>query len=149
MRLKAELVESQKTYQSPPVESTVNKLRRRLFNSPLDTVIITSGFLIAYLIANAIDWIFLSSIWSAEDEPLCREATGACWSVIDARHRIIIFVYSARRDLCAQNLGKNILGIIGGHFNSPIDVLPTVLRRTPARVKRGTQFPAAPLNSGR
>ncbi|NKB63934.1 MAG: ABC transporter permease subunit [Gammaproteobacteria bacterium] len=92
MRLKAELVESQKTYQSPPVESTVNKLRRRLFNSPLDTVItITSGFLIAYLIANAIDWIFLSSIWSAEDEPLCREATGACWSVIDARHRIIIF----------------------------------------------------------
>jgi len=38
-----------------------------------------------------IDWAFISSIWTAEDEPLCKEVSGACWSVIDARHRIIFF----------------------------------------------------------
>ena len=46
---------------------------------------------LAYLLFHAIDWIFLSSIWTADEEPLCREASGACWSVIDARHRIIFF----------------------------------------------------------
>ena len=76
----------------PPEISFADKLKQRLFGSLTDTIItVVCSALLIYLVVNAIDWIFLSSIWAAEDEPLCREATGACWSVIDARHRIIFF----------------------------------------------------------
>ena len=81
-----------KTLSRPPEKGMIELLRGRLFNTPVDAVVtVICGVLLVYLLINAIDWIFLSSIWSAEDEPLCREATGACWSVIDARHRIIFF----------------------------------------------------------
>lgn len=80
------------TMTAPPKPSIPERLKKNLFGNPLDsTITVVCGLLLLYLISNAIDWVFLSSIWSAEDEPLCREATGACWSVIDARHRIIFF----------------------------------------------------------
>ena len=76
----------------PPLPGIAETLRLRLFNSPLDAVItLVCAVLLVWGLAAAVDWVFLSSIWSAGDEPLCREATGACWSVIDARHRIIFF----------------------------------------------------------
>ncbi|MCP4765248.1 MAG: amino acid ABC transporter permease [Gammaproteobacteria bacterium] len=80
------------TLASPPQQSFAGKLKKNLFGRPLDCAItITCSLLLLYLLAIAIDWVFLSSIWSAEDEPLCRKSSGACWSVIDARHRIIFF----------------------------------------------------------
>lgn len=79
-------------YPSPPQTSFFDTLKQRLFSSVFDTAVtIICAVLLIYLLINAVDWIFLSSIWSAEDEPLCREASGACWSVIDARYRIIFF----------------------------------------------------------
>jgi general L-amino acid transport system permease protein len=76
----------------PPRESFADKVKKNLFGSPLDcSITIICSLLLVYLAVNVIDWVFLSSIWSAEDEPLCRDASGACWSVIDARHRIIFF----------------------------------------------------------
>ena len=78
--------------QSRPLISRKALIRKRLFNTPFDCVVsIVCAFLIVYLIALTIDWVFLSSIWREEDEPLCKAASGACWSVIDARHRIILF----------------------------------------------------------
>lgn len=75
-----------------PTKSFSGILKQRLFNTPLDAVItVVCAGLLFYLLYHVIDWAFLSSIWAAEDEPLCRDATGACWSVIDARHRIIMF----------------------------------------------------------
>lgn len=80
------------TYPSPPAVSFAGTLKQRLFNSPQDICItLVCSVLLVYLVTIAVDWLFLSSIWAAEDEPKCREATGACWSVIDARHRIIFF----------------------------------------------------------
>ncbi|MFT5505924.1 MAG: general L-amino acid transport system permease protein [Gammaproteobacteria bacterium] len=77
---------------APPKPSLSVRLKHNLFGSRLDsTITIICGLLLFYLLGNAIDWIFVSSIWSAEDEPLCRDASGACWSVIDTRHRIIFF----------------------------------------------------------
>ena len=68
------------------------KLKNNLFGSPADTIVsLVCALLLFYLLFLAIDWAFVSSIWAAEDEPLCRDAGGACWSVIDARHRIIFF----------------------------------------------------------
>ena len=79
-------------YPSPPALSLSGRLKKTFYNSPLDAAVsVVCGFLLLYLLYNVIDWVFISSIWSAEDEPLCRDASGACWSVIDARHRIIFF----------------------------------------------------------
>jgi len=76
----------------PPAPSFGERVRRSLFNSPLDSCItVACALLLIYLVYQFVNWAFLSSIWAAEDEPLCRDATGACWSVIDARHRIILF----------------------------------------------------------
>lgn len=68
------------------------QIRKNLFGSLLDSAItIACLLLLGVLLAKLIDWAFLSSIWQAEQEPLCRDTDGACWSVIDARHRIILF----------------------------------------------------------
>ncbi|MFT5045900.1 MAG: general L-amino acid transport system permease protein [Porticoccaceae bacterium] len=77
----------------PPAKPTfVTKIRTNLFGNLLDaSVSIICISLLVWLVYNIADWAFVSSIWSAEEEPLCREARGACWSVIDARHRIIFF----------------------------------------------------------
>jgi len=78
--------------QAPPLPSRVARLKQSLFSSPLDCVItIACAIFFGYLIYSIIDWAFLSSVWSAEDEALCKETDGACWSIIDARHRIIFF----------------------------------------------------------
>lgn len=68
-------------------------LRRRAFATPLDSVITVVVFaVLAWLVWTAIDWAFLRAVWRAEDVAQCRdEAAGACWSVIDARHRLILF----------------------------------------------------------
>jgi len=80
------------TAMPPPADTLSTKIRKSLFASPLDSIItILCAVFFAYLIYIIIDWAFISSIWTEEDEPLCKEATGACWSVIDARHRIIFF----------------------------------------------------------
>lgn len=80
------------TYPSPPTTSFAQKLKQSFFSTPGDALLSAAcAFFLFYLLYGIIDWVFVSSIWSAEDESLCREATGACWSVIDARHRIIFF----------------------------------------------------------
>jgi len=77
----------------PPAKpSLIGKIRANLFGSLLDSIVsVVCLFLLGMLLYSTIEWAFISSIWSAEDEPLCKEAGGACWSVIDARHRIIFF----------------------------------------------------------
>ncbi len=78
--------------QRPPQPGLFSRWRRNLFGSPLDCMVtIVCIALLAWLLYRFIDWAFISSIWAKEDEPLCRETHGACWSVIDARHRIILF----------------------------------------------------------
>ncbi len=67
-------------------------VKERAFASPRDTVltIAFAGFSLL-LIWLALDWAIFNAIWTKEDADLCRSASGACWSVIDARHRLILF----------------------------------------------------------
>jgi len=76
----------------PPRSSWLAIMSKRLFDGPVNTVVtlLCIGFF-AWLLYWIIDWVFLSSIWSKDDVEQCKEATGACWSVIHARHRIILF----------------------------------------------------------
>ncbi len=73
--------------------SPLAKLRRRAFATPLDgAVTVAVGLFLVWLFWLALDWAVLRSVWSAEDVAFCREENaGACWSIIDARHRLILF----------------------------------------------------------
>lgn len=45
-----------------------------------------------YLAYGILDWAILRAVWYSPDSALCRvEGAGACWAVIEARWRIIIF----------------------------------------------------------
>ncbi|WP_420336441.1 amino acid ABC transporter permease [Roseibium sp.] len=69
-----------------------NTLKKRAFRSPSDSF--TSVFifgLMLYMAWTMIDWAILSAVWRAEDVENCANTGGACWSVIAARHRLILF----------------------------------------------------------
>ncbi len=79
-----------------PVDSrasaVLNALKTRAFSTPFDSVMtILFALLLAWMAVTAINWAFINAVWRAEDVDLCRESAGACWSVIDARHRLILF----------------------------------------------------------
>lgn len=78
--------------QRPERPSRLSRFGKALFGTPLDAVVtLVCLALLAWLVWSLLDWAFLSSVWRAEDVATCRDAGGACWSVIDARHRIILF----------------------------------------------------------
>lgn len=82
---------------APAIPSRMERLRaamaRRAFATPLDTVVSLSvAAVLGWLVWMAVDWAFLRAIWSVEAVDTCRdENAGACWSVIAARHRLILF----------------------------------------------------------
>ena len=69
------------------------RLRRAAFATPLDSAAtVLVALILAWLAWTAVDWAILRAIFRAEDAELCRaQAAGACWSIIDARHRLILF----------------------------------------------------------
>ena len=78
---------------APAPTSRWVSLRKRAFSTPLDGVVsVVVVLFLAWLFYTALDWAVLRAVWRAEDVSLCQEAgAGACWSVIDARHRLILF----------------------------------------------------------
>ncbi|MEM7428157.1 MAG: amino acid ABC transporter permease [Pseudomonadota bacterium] len=65
----------------------------RAFATPFDTVVtlLVAGGLV-WLLWALIDWAVLRAVWTEADLDQCRaQDAGACWSVIDARHRLILF----------------------------------------------------------
>lgn len=67
-------------------------LHRRLFSTWFDSLLTLSfGALFLWAVAYVVDWAFLDSIWTVANKERCGEASGACWAVIDARGRLILF----------------------------------------------------------
>jgi len=77
----------------PPVASVgvigwvMENLFKGWFNSFLTVVIL---YFLYKVIPPIFEWIFIGSVWSTTGEG-CREAAGACWSVITDNLRFIIF----------------------------------------------------------
>ena len=68
------------------------EIRKQAFRTKTDTLLtLLFAGLMAYLAVLVIDWAFVKAIWSAQAVDQCPAAAGACWSVIDARHRLILF----------------------------------------------------------
>ena len=75
-----------------PLGTAWHWLKRRAFGSAFDSV--TSVLFVAlvlYVAYLVLDWAVIGAVWSAEAVDQCPEARGACWSVIAARHRLILF----------------------------------------------------------
>ncbi|MBU2983672.1 amino acid ABC transporter permease [Lentibacter algarum] len=74
-------------------QSTFLNLRRDFFSSKIGgTVSLLLLTLLIFVLWTAFDWAILRAIWLAEDHQLCKlDDAGACWSVIAARWRLILF----------------------------------------------------------
>jgi general L-amino acid transport system permease protein len=67
-------------------------LKKRLFSNWFDGVVtLLAGAALVWLVATVLDWAVLNAIWGEAPPERCREVTGACWAVIEARGRLILF----------------------------------------------------------
>ena len=77
----------------PPVTSVgvIGWMRANLFNSPLNSLLtIFFLFCLYKLVPPLVRWAFFDCVWSAQAQ-VCRESTGACWSVVTRNFRFILF----------------------------------------------------------
>lgn len=76
----------------PPTERGLAWLRTRLFSTWFDGIVtVLAGAALIWLVVTVFDWAVLNAVWGAAEPALCREATGACWAIIEARGRLILF----------------------------------------------------------
>ena len=78
---------------APPAPGMLEDLRRRFFASPLQALVsLLSLGLIALVGWKLLNWALLSAVFDpSQGAEACHRAAGACWSVIAARWRIILF----------------------------------------------------------
>ena len=77
----------------PPVTSvgTIGWIRGNLFNNILNSVLtLVTLYLLGKVVPPFIRWAFIDSMWWSTGEA-CKSAEGACWSVIPANLRFILF----------------------------------------------------------
>ena len=76
----------------PAMAGRLHQLRKRLFSNWFDGIVtLLAGAALVSIVVNLVDWAFLNAVWSEADVSQCREVSGACWSVIDARGRLVLF----------------------------------------------------------
>jgi general L-amino acid transport system permease protein len=77
----------------PPITSVgaIGWIRANLFNSPLNSLLsILFLFSLYKLVPPLAKWAFFNSVWSSSGQ-VCKETTGACWSVVTQNLRFILF----------------------------------------------------------
>ena len=76
----------------PAAEGRLAWLRRRLFSNWFDAgVTLLAGALLVWLVATLGRWAILDAVWTEANSDACRKTAGACWAVIEARGRLILF----------------------------------------------------------
>jgi general L-amino acid transport system permease protein len=88
-----------------PLEATLSPPRRRgsgfgalgwakdnLFSSPFNTVLTLLALAVLFwALPPLINWALIKATWTGADPQACRAAGGACWALIEAKHRFILF----------------------------------------------------------
>ena len=77
----------------PPITNIgpVGWARQNLFNGVFNTILTLATLLLLYkIVPPLVRWAFLDSAWLSDGKG-CREAAGACWSVVSNNYRFIIF----------------------------------------------------------
>jgi general L-amino acid transport system permease protein len=80
------------TIVKPPIASigVIGWIRGNLFSSPGNTILTLIILSILWFsVLPFLKWAFLDACWHPDGN--CREATGACWSVITSNYKIILF----------------------------------------------------------
>ena len=90
------------------------ELRRIYFGSPRQTLVtIILGVLVTWILVRLLNWAFLSAIWTADGREMClTEGAGACWSVIAARWRLILFGLFPQAEHLRSALALGVLLLI-------------------------------------
>jgi len=66
--------------------------RRNLFSSIPNTILTLFALgLLVWFLPPLINWALVKATWTGGDPKLCREAGGACWALIETKHRFILF----------------------------------------------------------
>ncbi|TPJ76387.1 amino acid ABC transporter permease [Mesorhizobium sp. B2-6-2] len=78
---------------APPAPAKLEDLRRRFFATPLQALLsLVSLAILVFLSWKLLNWAIFSAVFTTVGGPeACQVASGACWSVIAARWRIILF----------------------------------------------------------
>lgn len=94
--------------------------RGRLFGSWWETLItVVCLSFIGWAVFHLVRWGLVDSVWRAEQAAACHDAGGACWSVIHARYRLILFgLYPFEEHwrsalACIVAIGMVILSCVG------------------------------------
>lgn len=72
-----------------PAKPTLRSQLFGTFGNTLITVLFST--VIIFALWTIFRWAFLNSLWTETYDGECGRVTGACWSVIQARHRVILF----------------------------------------------------------
>ena len=76
----------------PPITSVgvIGWIRENLFSSPLNTILTLILLSIFWFsIIPFLKWAFIDSVWLPDSN--CRGNGGACWSIITANYKMILF----------------------------------------------------------
>lgn len=78
---------------APPAEDgTLRWLHKRLFATWFDGIVtLIAGAFALWVLYTVLGWAFVDAVWTEANRDACREASGACWAVIEARGRLILF----------------------------------------------------------
>jgi general L-amino acid transport system permease protein len=77
----------------PPVTNVgvIGWIKTNLFNSPFNSILtLVTLFFLYQAVPPLIKWAFIDSVWLT-DSRMCRETSGACWSVVTNNLRFILF----------------------------------------------------------
>jgi general L-amino acid transport system permease protein len=90
--MEANISRKNKVIIKPPISSigAIGWIKENLFSSPLNTIL--TLFILCILWFSIIpffNWAFIDSCWHPDSN--CREASGACWSIITSNYKVILF----------------------------------------------------------
>jgi general L-amino acid transport system permease protein len=78
----------------PPVTQigVLGWLRQNLFSNAFNTILtVLTLLLLARVIPPLLHWLVLDAVWGPAPAEACKEASGACWAMIQEKYRLILF----------------------------------------------------------
>ena len=90
-------------------------LRRNLFSSvPNALLTLLAAWLLWQSVPPLVGWAFGRAVWFADDPSACKDAAGACWAFVTAKHRFILFgLYPYDEQWRALLATALIVGLLG------------------------------------
>ncbi|MFO1128421.1 MAG: amino acid ABC transporter permease [Rhodospirillales bacterium] len=92
-----EPVEPRRFPQRPPAGEGLGVIllrwaKENLFSSPWNTALtLVALWLLLQALPPLISWAFIDAVWTGGSPADCRDATGACWTMVEQKHRFILF----------------------------------------------------------